>query len=208
MQLIVGNDKIGFAMEEKNLSIEKAISGTLLKYLSKNGQEANLMILLSTLILKTASFFNIGKNITEDQAINTASLILEKYPYETLEDFVMVFKMAKKGELGKVYDRIDPQVIFEWCNQYFDKKAEARENIHLKQKQKYISEADKTPLTDKAKEALKHFTSQQPKEEPSENDFQRLRADYLMKKAAENQARIKQLQDEFDNENLQSREAS
>ena len=183
-QLLTTNDKIGFAFEEKNLTIEKAITGSLLKNLQKEISEVGLMTIISTLVLKTANFFNVGKNITEDQAINTAVLILEKYPYETLEDFVMVFKMAKKGELGKVYDRIDPQVIFEWCNQYFEKKAEIREIEHQKFKQKEAKQIENQKARERMRELYKTYSGptddQSKKEDQISKQYAKMKLDYLL----------------------------
>lgn len=52
------------------------------------------------------------------QAAQTADLIIEEYYFLKPDDFKLCFTRAKKGYYGKVFDRIDGQVIFEWLNQY------------------------------------------------------------------------------------------
>ena len=63
-------------------------------------------------------FFNVGKMINDTQAAQTADLIIDEYYFLKPDDFKLCFTRAKKGYYGKVFDRIDGQVIFEWLNQY------------------------------------------------------------------------------------------
>ena len=78
-------------------------------------------------------FFNVGKAMNSQQCQETAFLLYEEYKHETIEDVVMMFKMAKKGMLGdgQVYNRIDGNVILGWMKEYREKKAIERENFVL-----------------------------------------------------------------------------
>ena len=58
------------------------------------------------------------------QMAQTADLILEEYYYLNIEDFKLCFNMAKSGKFGKVYDRIDGQVIMDWLSTYLNMRIE------------------------------------------------------------------------------------
>ena len=63
-------------------------------------------------------FFSVGKTMGAVQVAQTADLIIEEYYFLKPDDFKLCFSRAKKGLYGKVYDRIDGQVIFDWLNTY------------------------------------------------------------------------------------------
>ena len=95
--------------------------------------------LLNILVVDVVGFFNIGKNMDAPQVIQTVELILEEYPYFKPEDFKLCFNRAKKGQYGKLYDRLDGQVILDWLTVYdLERTMEveairAKENRQLKQ---------------------------------------------------------------------------
>lgn len=119
--------------------IESAINSQPIKIQIRRYGKGSVATQLASMILEVASYFNIGKNINEDQAAETASLLIEKYPVETLEDFAICFKKAKTGEYGKVYDRLDGQIIFEWFASYLDEKYRIRERL-IEEEKKRIAE--------------------------------------------------------------------
>ena len=63
-------------------------------------------------------YFNVGKTLNDVQVATISNLIVEEYSYFMPDDFKLCFNRAKKGKYGKVYDRIDGQVIFDWLNAY------------------------------------------------------------------------------------------
>lgn len=111
------------------MTIEKALEGTTLTNLSKSMGENNTLKVVYTLILNVSNYFNVAHSMNQDQALQTATLILDKYPVETVEDFVMVFKMAKRNEFGTILHRIDGTVIFDWCARYFDLKYAKKDEL-------------------------------------------------------------------------------
>lgn len=74
------------------------------------------------MIIDVAMFFNVGKMINEVQVASVANLIIEEYYFLKPDDFKLCFNRAKKGKYGKVYDRIDGQVIFDWLNTYVEER--------------------------------------------------------------------------------------
>ena len=92
-------------------------SGEQLSVLGK--QDKNVLLkALSALITQLRQSLNLGKNLDTLQVYECASLLIEKYWYFRLEEFVYVFKQVKLGKYGKVYDRLDVQVISEWLHLY------------------------------------------------------------------------------------------
>ncbi len=92
-------------------------TGEQLSVLEKQDKKV-LLKALSALITQLRQSLNVGKNLDTLQVYECASLLMEKYWYFRLEEFVYVFKQVKLGKYGKVYDRLDVQVISEWLHLY------------------------------------------------------------------------------------------
>lgn len=148
--------------------IEHAIASTPITIqLKKYGKEA-IGTQLMNMILELSTFFNLGKNMTEEQSAETAALLLEKYPVETLEDFSICFKKAKTGEYGKVYDRLDGHIIFEWFSTYLEEKYQVRERIIQEEKKKQEKEqAEKAAEIDRIRQAYKTHKYTRPRNSES-----------------------------------------
>lgn len=127
-------DTLSVVTIERGVTLEKAIQGTTIRNLIREIGDTTLLVALAGMILQTAGFFNIGKSITDEQALDTASLLIDSYPHETIEDFTLMFREAKKGKYGELYNRLDGQIIFKWMSAYLDMKAEHLEKIHCKTK--------------------------------------------------------------------------
>lgn len=82
--------------------------------------QAILVIILTDLI----KFFSIGKTMGQDQLVQTIRLIIEDFYYFNIEDFKLCFDNAKRGKYGKVYDRIDGNVIYEWLQKYSEERVQ------------------------------------------------------------------------------------
>lgn len=122
---------------ERKVTMETALKATPMRQLIKSqGMNEEVMVtVLAGMILRLASYFNLGNNVTEEQAIDTAFIILDKYPYETVEDFTLVFKNAKSGMYGKLFNRLDGHIIFEWIDRHMEEKARVREERHRQTKE-------------------------------------------------------------------------
>jgi hypothetical protein len=69
------------------------------------------------------SNFNVGKSLTQQQSAILAADIVEKYPYETIEDVVLMLKQARQGIIGDGKDyKLDGQnVLTKWFPEYLEK---------------------------------------------------------------------------------------
>ena len=150
--------------------------------------------------------------MTDEQALDTASILIDKYQFETVEDFVLMFREAKAGKYGHLKNRLDGQVIFDWMDKYMDQKADHRENQHRQQKNNHIdmnllaevqshsgeegrqegplnqavSKPDAiTNYTDAMKKAIDYEGMEAEKQK--ELKFQSIKLEYIKKKILENE---------------------
>lgn len=121
---------------EDALTITDSINGTALTKVERALTKPNLTKIISYLVLRTASNFNVGKNITPEQAGMIAYDMVDKYKWETLEDIVLMFKYARQGKIGdgKNYNLDQQTILHSWMPQFLELKAEQREIKHTTSK--------------------------------------------------------------------------
>lgn len=103
--------------------------------MNKEFGEVHLCAFMVKVLNDVIDFFNVGKTMGKNQVANLALLIIEEFYFFKPDDFKLCFNRAKKGLYGKVYDRLDGQVIFEWLNTYRKERCSTAE-------EKSITEAD------------------------------------------------------------------
>lgn len=81
--------------------------------------ETGALLLILTLVKDLCSSLNVVRNMNEDQMLETASMLLDECGNFRLEDYVMMFSLIKRGQLVKVYDRIDTGLVGEAMNEYW-----------------------------------------------------------------------------------------
>lgn len=184
---------------DRKVTQNQACSGITLRQASKQMGERSLVKILVTLIVRTTNYFNVSKPMTEEQTIETAYLLLDTYPAETVEDFILMFSNGKKGKYGELFNRFDGQIIFQWMSEYLDQKAEHREKAHraikfgsgeenfmktTQYKAKQIEGSEVPQNTKSVIDALKKATDFQ-KNEFNEKDYSEFRKKYMVKKMHE-----------------------
>lgn len=80
--------------------------------------EQSLRVLMTKMIADCALSFNVGKNIDLKQAYETSELILKDFNDWKMPDIQLCFNRAKAGRYGNVFDRLDCNVIMNWCSAY------------------------------------------------------------------------------------------
>lgn len=154
---------------------------SVIRVVKENGEQIAISM-IRTLIVDVVKFFNLGKSMGASQVHQTAELILEAYGQYKFDDWKLCFKMAKLGQLGKVYDRIDGNVIFDWFDKYLEirfaefETARAKENRILNEPIK----ADPTPMPDYVKELItKKVITKEPEKQLNQTDRQKVINDWL-----------------------------
>lgn len=141
MQCLATEDQVELLFIEKQLTIPKAIDGTKLKKLEKTLGERDLTKVITYMLLRFSESFNVGKKLTAGQAPLIAIDIIEKYPYETIEDILLMLKQVRQGIIGDGKDyKLDGQnILNKWMPEYLERKYEqverdnkAIQTAHLK----------------------------------------------------------------------------
>lgn len=103
---------------------------SLVNIINKNGA-GNTKAIVAIAIIDVCKFFSVGKSISQDQVQEIAELIIENYNHFSMADIAVCFKLAKTGKLsgGKLYDRLDGNIICLWLNEYEELKREKRSQI-------------------------------------------------------------------------------
>jgi len=108
-------------------------------------------------IVNLREFINVGKKMSDQQTQETAMLIIENYPALKISDINLIFKRAKLGKFGSMYDRLDGQLVLSWFEAYFNERCEAAANMSMREADKYkgdlrtASFEEVTKLADKFK---------------------------------------------------------
>ncbi len=136
MQCLTERNAFELVAIEKTLSLDIAIqSKKNIQHIRENEKLAIKTI--TGILIMFNEYFNVGSKMSEIQAIQTASLFLEQYPVDSIEDLILCLKKAKLGQYGKIYNKIDGSMIFEWFGKYLDEKYQRLEQI--KQNEKFTA---------------------------------------------------------------------
>ena len=110
---------------------------SLLK-LSTSGNPEHVADEVVLIMLEFQNFYNVKSKLDEFQLYDIAYMIMEEYRHLNLLDIGILFKYAKLGRYGKVYDRIDGGMVLEWVSQYERNRCEMiisnRESEHSQTK--------------------------------------------------------------------------
>ena len=88
--------------------------------------------MLAVLVLMVKDFcssVNVVRNMNEDQMIEAAAMLLDECDNFRLQDYLMMLSMAKRGELVKIYDRLDIQILSEIMDAYWIRRKDAARRL-------------------------------------------------------------------------------
>lgn len=110
-------------------SFESIIQYPMIKVLAAQHGENVILKNIFLLVKDFCSGVNVVRNMNEDQMIDAAAMLLDECENFRMEDYVMMFSMAKKGELFEFRDRIDLQVITKILDVYWLIRKQAGQEI-------------------------------------------------------------------------------
>lgn len=93
-----------------------------LRSLAATAGERPLKFFLEVEVAKLASRMNIANNITSSQIPFIVETLIETYPLETLNDFILCFKRLAIGYYGNSYHKLDAATICEAMAKHIDEK--------------------------------------------------------------------------------------
>jgi hypothetical protein len=110
---------------------------------------------VKVLVTRFIDSFGFSTKLSETQLEVLTVDTIENFKYETLQDIILFFKMARSGKFGTTKRGVDSNLIFgEWFPMYMEQKSTAREDLYQKQK----SELNKIELTiEDVKKSYKKF---------------------------------------------------
>lgn len=127
-----------------------------------SGQEATSMNGIYLLIEDFCSSLNVKSNLSVEQMIECAGILFNDCGNYRLEDYYTMFEMAKRGKLGKVYERLDIEVLsnmkdaydniryIEGCKILERKEQQRREMIEAQRIKNLSDSAINTTLDEKS----------------------------------------------------------
>lgn len=126
------------AILEMNLSLRNTFENSNIRSVFKgeNGQIGFSVV--NILVKRFMESFGFATKMNETQLEVLTVDTLEKFSYESLEDIILFFKMARTGQFGSTMRGVDSNLIFgEWYPMYLELKATEREKIYQNQKIDY-----------------------------------------------------------------------
>ena len=158
---------------EQSLSIKESLQNSPL--LMTQGKKIGVI----QQIIKVVEFFLsvTGKELEPYQIQILAGDLYERFRTDTLDDIVLMFKMARQGEFGRIY-RCDTLEIMSWVEKYMEVKAIEREKLIRKAPEPETVEGGKT--FDQLPQELQEKFNQLGKQKTAETPFE-----FLKQKATE-----------------------
>lgn len=127
--------------------------------IKKSFGEDFIQAYIESWIVNLRMFFNVGRAMTDAQTFETAMMIVEEYPYLNIADINLIFKNAKLGKYGKLYDRLDGSIILEWFERYFNDRCNAASERSIAEAESYKGGSYDSP------ERVREFVNSLIKEE-------------------------------------------
>lgn len=109
---------------DQNLTIRRSIEHSAL--ICTEGQKKDVV----PQIIRVLEFFLLitGREMADFQLTILAGDLYDRFRTDTLDDIILMLKLARTGEFGKVYS-FNSMTVMEWAQLYLDRKAEERERL-------------------------------------------------------------------------------
>lgn len=91
---------------------------TPVRYLINAGNQREVSKVLFRLVKDFCASINVVRNMNELQMIDSVQMLMDECSDFRIEDYLMMFTLAKRGKLVKVYDRLDASIISQIVEEY------------------------------------------------------------------------------------------
>lgn len=143
------------ALVEMNLTIDQTFSKPNIRTVFKNENGTIGFSVVNVLVNRFINSFGFSTKLSNDQIEILTVDTLENFKYESLEDIIVFFKMARTGKFGSTKKGVDSNLIYgEWYPAYLEQKADIREQQY--QKEKNALNSKEITLEDVKKTYSKH----------------------------------------------------
>ncbi|MES1181853.1 MAG: hypothetical protein ABUL44_03570 [Flavobacterium sp.] len=119
---------------ERSLTIQKIVSDAMpLCELRRTIGNKPVAQAIDIQLTRLVASMNLKWNLSDSQIQQIVEDLMDKFPNETVEDFILIFKKARQNEFGEIY-RLDSAVIFGWVEKYLDEKYQVLERKLMAEK--------------------------------------------------------------------------
>ena len=105
-------------------------------------------------IVNLNDFVNANRKMTPEQIEETATIIVQEYPYFNLADINLVFRKIKKGEFGQLFAELDGVKILSWFEEYAQTRARTAAEISMSRADQFKNDLPR--LNDRSDEKEKN----------------------------------------------------
>lgn len=132
---------------ERSLTLSKIVETALpLCEVMRNTSSRLVAQSIDAALVKLVTSVNVSQNLNDIQIQTIVEDLIDKYPNESIEDFILVFKKARQGEFGTIYS-LHSAVIFSWMEFYLEEKYQALERNLMKERDDMYKRPEKMPET-------------------------------------------------------------
>lgn len=126
---------INISVLEIGLTIDKNLDKPVIRTLFKNENSQIGFSVVRILVDRFIDSFGFSNKLTATQLETLTVDTLEKFSYDSLEDIILFFKLARSGTFGATKRGVDSNLIYgEWFPLYMELKAQAREQKYINDK--------------------------------------------------------------------------
>ena len=134
---------------------------------------------VSVWIVNLNDFVNALRKMSPEQIEETATIIVQEYPYLNLADINLVFRKIKKGEFGQLFAEIDGMKVLSWFEQYAQERARTAAEISMSQADHFKQDLPRTSDTVtinkiKNRQAIGLYIQEQAKQAIQEKQFKQI----------------------------------
>lgn len=105
-----------------------------LKRIVREDGEMKLKKTLAALLYALDKFLHLKEGLSDEEIFFTADSIVEEFGGQiTFADIKVVIENAKRGNYGKMYERLSCATVMEWFRQYIDQRLDAAEQYSISQ---------------------------------------------------------------------------
>ncbi len=123
------------AVMEMGLSIKSTFSNPNIRTVFKGEAGQIGYSVVKVLVDRFIASFGFSTQLSPVQIETLTVDTLDRFSYESLEDVIVFFKMARNGQLGTTKRGVDSNLIYgEWFPKYLEMKADIREQDYYREK--------------------------------------------------------------------------
>ena len=165
---------------QTQLTIDKILEFPTISQLKIEFGEKKVIAILATIIQVQCMQFNISNRPSEAQILSIAMVLMEEVSL-SIQDILLIFKKAKRGEFDTIYNRIDSEIIYKWIMVYNCLKEAEREKVMHNLKYDFppsdalaplVIEKIKVILEEKTIKTKEKIVKKRPTNEDFECEFQ------------------------------------